>query len=199
MPEKLPEEGLGKNLEAVAAEEAEKMVAAASREAEKIVEAAKKECQQQEEAQLREAAGRIESEKTGIMRSAGQKANRLVLKAKEDVLDSVFVEAGQRLAGIRKKPGYEKVMAGLAKEAIAEIECQAGWLRTDKKDETFAKKFLAEHREIRFKTRPDLECAGGVIVTSEDGRMVVDNRFESRLVRVKELFRENPDLLLGGE
>ena len=46
---------------------------------------------------------------------------------------------------------------------------------------------------------PDLETAGGVTVDSVDGRILVDNTFDSRLVRAGEVYRrELYDRLNGG-
>lgn len=152
-----------------------------------------------------------------ITRSTVANKTRLkVLGARQELLDSIFEEATKKLAeGTKDKAKHQKALTGLILEgfyALNEPELQ---VKSRKKDFDLVKKAIEEAaKEYKKEVGSDVAAkiieddplpdslAGGVIVIGGDGKIEIDNTFETRLKLLEDsaapavreaLFGKNPN------
>ncbi|MFH0971295.1 MAG: V-type ATP synthase subunit E [Candidatus Micrarchaeota archaeon] len=146
-------------------------------EARRIKEDAKKELQRRREAAQKEAEEFVEIEKMRIP-AARLKAKRILQDAKYQMVSEALGFTAQLLEKkTSNKREYEKLLEQLIGEGIRHLGTKQVVIMVRKQDIAFAKKF--------GKTA-ELDCAGGAIICSEDGRMRINNTFEALLEKNKE-------------
>lgn len=102
---------------------------------------------------------------------------------RDGAVDEVFEEAAKRLAKLRGKAEYEKIFTGLAKEALAGLEGDIE-IQVAPADEALAKK-VAASLGVKASVAPTLDTIGGLVATTNNGRIIRRNTFESRLLKVR--------------
>ena len=119
-------------------------------------------------------------------------------RVREEHLQRAIAAAREELARKRGLVGYPDVLERLVREALEALGEDAGRVHVDPRDEALVRAMFASGPDRPLVT-PDLETAGGVTAESVDGRIRVDNTFDSRLVRAGEVYRrELYDRLIGG-
>jgi len=129
--------------------------------------------------------------------TARMEAKRILLAAREEVVNAALHRIEEELAGLRKSEGYREILLRLAREAIQAIGGSKVVLKLSKADEGLVDQdFLAELErtlvadeakarvEIDVRFEADLDD-GGCIATSGDGRIIFDNTFTGRFERMK--------------
>jgi V-type H+-transporting ATPase subunit E len=107
-----------------------------------------------------------------------------VLNAREDVLNEIFED----------KAKYQKVLSGLIEEGLYALMDDSVRVRARKGDIDLVKKAIPDaEKAFKEKASRDVkiavdeedflsnESAGGVVVESESGKIVIDNSLEERL------------------
>jgi vacuolar-type H+-ATPase subunit E/Vma4 len=154
--------------------------------------AAEKKRAAMEEARRRAAVER------GRLISGVRKENRMELAREKDrIFRQAFDEAGRRLASMRGSSGYEKSFRAMAAEALEELGGGDLILHVDIRDEPLARKTLAALGK-NCEVKADLETAGGLNVTTKDGRNLVFNTLESRLEKAKKSLKSEIFSMLYG-
>jgi vacuolar-type H+-ATPase subunit E/Vma4 len=154
--------------------------------------AAEKKRAAMEEARRRAAVER------GRLISGVRKENRMELAREKDrIFRQAFDEAGRRMASMRGSSGYEKSFRAMAAEALEELGGGDLILHVDKRDEPLARKTLAALGK-NCEVKADLETAGGLNVTTKDGRNLVFNTLESRLEKAKKSLKSEIFSMLYG-
>jgi vacuolar-type H+-ATPase subunit E/Vma4 len=126
-------------------------------------------------------------ERARILHRARQEALRIVGTEREALIDTSLDQIRARLSGIRSDTVYPAVLDKLAREVIAELGESAedvgkALIEADPRDEGLFKAILPNlgiDPAIHF----ELDSWGGLIVKSEDSRVVVINTLEARLQR----------------
>jgi V/A-type H+-transporting ATPase subunit E len=108
-----------------------------------------------------------------------------LIKTKERIASKAFHDAEQRLAGLRKDPKYPAVFDKLAQEAIEPVGGEEFRIHIDKRDEQLMKRILSEMNRTG-EIIADLECSGGLVVSTRNEAVTISNTLECRLERVKE-------------
>jgi vacuolar-type H+-ATPase subunit E/Vma4 len=114
----------------------------------------------------------------------GENKKKLI-KTKEAIFSTAFGDAEQRLSNVRKDPKYPDILKSLTSEAIGALGGETFRIHVDKQDEMIIKKILSE-LHLSGEVIADLQCAGGLIVNSQNESVKISNTLESRLERVKE-------------
>jgi len=133
-----------------------------------------------------------------ILSEARKKSRMEIIQSKNEVFERVFEEAVQKLASIRKDPGYRAILKHLLLESIGQLGSDSVILHVDRKDEDLLKDILKEIN-VSGQIVPDLTCAGGLNAYSRDERFVIFNTLESRLKKAKEIYRPEMFSVLFGE
>jgi V/A-type H+/Na+-transporting ATPase subunit E len=129
---------------------------------------------------------------------------RTVGDAREAAIDAALGQARRCLAAGRSDPRYPAVLRRLTEEALAELEgsledVARARLEADPRDEALLARLLGE-QDLSVHVNYELDCWGGLIARSEDGRIVVINTLESRLERATPFLRRYlAALFAGGE
>ena len=141
--------------------------------------------------QLREesravASGPADSERARILHQARLEALQIVGDAREALVDAALSWTKAYLAGMRSDAAYPATLRRLAEEALAELgpleEAGGAWLEADPRDRELLEALILDLR-LELAISYELNGWGGLIVKSEDGRVVVINSLETRLER----------------
>jgi len=160
--------------------EAETIIKQAEDKAGKEVEQAKK----QRVARLEEEKGKIlqqtREEAARIEAQALVKARQELSRAKADVIDELIGSVKKRLL---ETSSDKNLLMGLIKEAAATLGISEGRVYVSPKDVSMVQKLPESDRGITGKIVEikEYDCAGGVIVEDINGRIRVDNTYETRL------------------
>jgi vacuolar-type H+-ATPase subunit E/Vma4 len=124
---------------------------------------------------------------------------RIVGGVREDLVDAAITCARERLASIRADSSYPAVLRRLTKEALAELASDGkARLLADPRDRTLLQSIL-DGLKLDLPVSYELNCWGGLIAKSEDGRVVVINIFESRLEHATAFLRSHLAVLFEEE
>jgi V/A-type H+-transporting ATPase subunit E len=169
-------------IEAHAQQEAEALLADASQEGEEVRQAA---CARVTRPAYRERARIIHRARLTRLRTIGD--------VREAAIDAALEQARYRLASVRFDPDYPDMLRCLVQEALAELrgsleDVRRTRLEADPRDEEELVRIL-HALELDLAVTYRLECWGGIIARSEDGRIVVINTLESRLERATPFLR----------
>ena len=163
---------------------AQQMLEAAERKASIVREEARR-------AALRPAA----AERARRLHQAKLEALRTIGEVRQRLIETVLLEIRQRLTDLRADPDYPVILHRLIAEAIAslgEVELRSGRvvLEIDPQDERHIYPIL-KALGVNLQVVSSLQDWGGVVVTSGDGRVIVNNTLESRLKRATPFLRQD--------
>lgn len=128
-------------------------------------------------------AATIEKNKL-IYLTKGENKEKLI-KTKEAIFSIAFGDAEQRLSHVRKDRKYPDILKSLTREAVGALGGETFRIHIDKRDEKIIKKILSE-LNLSGEVIADLQCAGGLVVNTQNESVKISNTLESRLERVKE-------------
>jgi V/A-type H+/Na+-transporting ATPase subunit E len=187
-----------RSIETAAGERKREILAQATAEAEKIRSAARARAGEIREEVMAEARGRLARERERMLGRAREEMKLELLRRRNGVGDRAFAAAGERIQVLRASPSYPAVARRLAEEAIGLAGQEHLVLHVDPRDRAIYEGVLRDLGR-NCDVAGDLPGAGGLSVSSRDGKILVTNTLESRLFRARELFRgEVFDLLAGG-
>jgi vacuolar-type H+-ATPase subunit E/Vma4 len=169
----------------------------AQEEAGRILEKAREEAEEIRRNRLARIRAEAESEATSLLYSARLRAKNAVIGARERVAERALEEAGKHLKDLRSRGDYPAVLEGLLREAVASLGEEAV-VHVDPRDRELVEKILRGEGS-GFKVVPDLDTAGGVVVTDPEERVKVINTVEERLNRAREKLRIPVYGILFGE
>lgn len=153
-----------------------------------LAEAAERRGQALERAKL-EAAELVTRERNEKIAAARLRAKRMLAEAREEALNDVMQRLRAELRAYAKKRDYEKTLHRLAESAAKEIGGDVV-LHTNKRDERFL---------LRDGMGQSIECIGGVLVSSKDGRISINNTFDALLEERREDLRARAFSTLFGK
>jgi len=191
-------ENLLKSVEESALEKERELQTKAQKQAEEIRSAAKKQAEEIQGRTIQEAETSAAIERNKKLFLAKGAIKEQALKSREKVFEAAFEAAGQRLSRLRQDDTYPAVFRRLAEETISAIGESLFVIHVDQRDLDLCKNTLAAMK-TSCEIRADLECMGGLVVSSPDGHITISNTIESRLERVREHKRlEIYSVLAGG-
>jgi V/A-type H+-transporting ATPase subunit E len=128
-------------------------------------------------------AATIEKNKL-IYLTKGENKEKLI-KTKEAIFLRAFGDAEQHLSHVRKDLKYPDILKNLTREAVGALGGETFCIHIDKRDEKLIKKILSE-LNLSGEVIADLQCSGGLVVSTQNESVKISNTFESRLERVRE-------------
>jgi len=171
-----------------AQEAAQDIIDDARKQSQQMITLAQSEAKRQAEIILQQGI----SEKDTIQRikisQAQQEAKRQLMIAKEHIIEECFQKAVERLKSIDDKT-YSKMIESLIKKGADKISGSFIIYTSRPLDALVAKK-------QNIPVKGTLTTYGGIILHSEDGRIIVDNTFEGILQRNKDSLRVQVGKLL---
>jgi vacuolar-type H+-ATPase subunit E/Vma4 len=160
--------------------EAQSITQDAEKKAQEELEKARK----QRDARLAEERGRLlgqaEEEAARILAQASIKARQQLSGAKAKVIATIIDGARQELS---KTSSDESQLLNLVREAINGLGVEKSRIYLSPKDVSPVKKFLEANKELSDKILEVRESnfVGGVIVEDVEGKLRIDNTYETRL------------------
>jgi V/A-type H+-transporting ATPase subunit E len=128
-------------------------------------------------------AATIEKNKL-IYLTKGENKEKLI-KTKEAIFSRAFGDAEQHLSHVRKDLKYPDILKNLTREAVGALGGETFCIHIDKRDEKLIKKILSK-LNLSGEVIADLQCSGGLVVSTQNESVKISNTFESRLERVRE-------------
>ncbi|HLE92834.1 MAG TPA: V-type ATP synthase subunit E [Anaerolineales bacterium] len=154
-----------------------------------ILAQARVEARQIEEDACANASAPAIAERARILHRARLESLRIVGDVREDLVDTAITRTRERLAAVRADSSYPSVLRTLTEETLAELASGGkAQLLADPRDRELLKNILGDLK-LDLPVSYELNCWGGLIAKSEDGRVVVINTFESRLERATAFLR----------
>ena len=160
--------------------EASDIINEAKEKAHEEIEKAKR----QREAKFEEERGRIlaeaEEEAARILAQASIKARQKLLSAKADIIAKIIGAAREELARVSSDESH---FPNLGREAMEGLGVDKARIYVSPKDVSNVKKFLEADKEFSGKILEVREsnCLGGVIAEDVEGKLRIDNTYETRL------------------
>lgn len=133
------------------------------------------------------AAAPAAGERPRILHRARLEALQIVGTAREELVAAALCQTRERLGSMRMHPDYPAVLHRLTKEALSEFnyspqETANTRLAINPRDRELLDGILT-HMGLDLQVSYELDCWGGLVATSEDGRVVVINTLEARMER----------------
>ena len=147
---------------------------------------------------LENAQKSAEIERNKLIYNAKAENKMRIIKEKDAVIQRAFFDAKKSLDSFRDHPSYKEDFKKMLQEAVRELEGEKVNLHIDTRDETLCRQVLDElgrNSEIVG----DLTSAGGLAVSTKDGKVVISNTIESRLNNAKELLKQEIFSTLFGD
>ena len=152
-----------------------KTISDAKAEAGKIIAEAKQRSQAIIEQKRMQSEKDLQEERLRSIASARLEAKRRLLDAKDEVLRKYEDEALRYLKEFAKSPGYKDFLLKMVNDSVTKIGAGA-IVQVNDSDE----KLLENSRTGDFRiSEKTIDCIGGAIVSSQDGKRRVDNTLES--------------------
>ncbi|MCS7364010.1 MAG: V-type ATP synthase subunit E family protein [archaeon GB-1867-035] len=179
--------------------EAKKILSEAKKKAERIVKDAEEKLKRSVEERVKKTFVTVTGEE--IRRKVAEaklEAKRMILNAKEEAIKKVLDATIEQLKKITTTEGYTKILEKLIYEAGEALGGGELIVELSKKDEKLkldwkkiAKKIEEDTgvKTIIKKVNTNLDCIGGVIVKSADGKITFDNTFEEKINRLERRLR----------
>ena len=134
-----------------------------------------------------------------IIHRARLESLQLTGNTRKELVDAALEQTHGRLAGIRTDPIYPTVLRRLLQEALSELDRSgqetrqdqpaiAACLEADPRDQPLLERLLQEI-ELDLQVSYLLECWGGLIASSQNGRIVAINTLEARLEKITPYLR----------
>jgi vacuolar-type H+-ATPase subunit E/Vma4 len=199
MSEQSRPDALAEEITADAARQAERKTRRAEKRAERIIRNARKQAEETRQRILDEAKTAAEQNERTAMADVPHQKQIRTLQVKNEVIETLFTEvvdelarqAGDTMLEILLRLSADAVAAMDGDEFVVEIaEPLAGSIGDELARQT-AETVGQEHgRAVSVRVLPSAELThGGAVVTSADGRQVVDNSFDARAARLRPAIR----------
>lgn len=153
---------------------------------------ARMEAEQIEEAASLNVSTPAIAERARIIHRARLDALHIVGSVRENLVDLAIMQTREHLASFRSDSAYPNVLHMLTDEALTQLTSSEGkgnfQLLADPRDKVLMENILkALNRSVPV--HYELNCWGGLVAQSEDGRVVVINTLESRLEQARTFLR----------
>ncbi len=182
------------SIEASGEAEIDRLRSEAESRARPILDAAERKAAIAREEARRAALWPAVAERARRLHQAKIEALRAVGEARQRLIETVLLETRRRLTDLRADPDYPLILRRLISEAItalgeAELRGGRAVLKIDPRDEPHLSHILNDLCPS-LQVVSSLQGWGGIIITSGDGRIVVNNTLEARLERAMPYLRQ---------
>jgi vacuolar-type H+-ATPase subunit E/Vma4 len=160
--------------------EAQEITADAEEKARERVDRAKEQYQVRFEEQKRKLVEEAEGEAARVRAQALIAAREEMLNVKNEVIEEIVNKVKKALPDVS---GGEKLALALIREGLAATGTGKARVYVSGKDVDGVKKLIGEDKELSGKIAEVVEykCNGGAVVEDIEGRISIDNTFETRL------------------
>jgi V/A-type H+-transporting ATPase subunit E len=160
--------------------DAQSIIREAEEKAREEIERAKKQREVKSEQERGRMLGEAEEEAARILAQASIKARQQISSAKADAIANIIDAARKELPRISSDESY---FLGLTREAIAGLGTDRARIYVSARDVGTVKRLLETNKELSDKIVEvkETNCLGGVIAEDTEGKLRIDNTYETRL------------------
>lgn len=160
--------------------EAQSIVREAEAKAQEEIEKAKAEREARSDRQRSKMLAEAEEEVARVLAQASIKARQRLSRAKAEAIGRLVDVTRKNLSGM---PGDEGALLGLIREAVAGLGVDKARIFVSARDLSPVRRALEADRELSGKIVEvrEYDCLGGVIAEDADGKLRIDNTYETRL------------------
>ena len=160
--------------------DAQSIIKEAEDKAKEEIEKAKRQREVRFEEEKGRMLGAAEEEVARILAQSSIKARQQLSSAKADTIAKIIDGARKELSRISSDESY---FLNLIREAMEGLGVDKGRIYVSPKDVSTVKKFLEADKELSGKILEVREsnCLGGVIAEDVEGKLRIDNTYETRL------------------
>jgi V/A-type H+-transporting ATPase subunit E len=174
--------------------EAEAVIAAAEKEAKETLRAAKEQADQTYREIINQAKQRAETERRKIASVTEVAIRNQLLQTKEDMVDAAFEKALEKLREFVQTPQYPEYLTSLIGTVAKKIGQNNLVVQVNAKDAAWLDgaelKRLSSKLSVDLElSKTNLECVGGCIIQTADGKIFYDNTIDNRLEELKPTLR----------
>lgn len=170
----------------------------AHQEAEEIKRSAEAKAGAIKASHLENAQKLAEIERNKLIYNVKAENKMRIIKEKDAVMQRAFFDATKRLDSFRDDGSYKENFRKMLQEAVRELEGEKVSIHIDPRDDALCKQVLDELGK-NSEIVADLTSAGGLVVSTKDGKVVVSNTIESRLLNARELLQREIFSTLFGD
>ncbi|HEX21547.1 MAG TPA: hypothetical protein ENH19_02715 [Actinobacteria bacterium] len=180
-------------LEREAKSQNEETMSRAQEEAEELISAAKVKAKLIMAEETDRAKEELRSQASKIILEARFRTKKSLVEQKEELIEAVFTEAGQRLEALAKSQEYSSVFINLAREAADTIAAGSPIEVIVNQDKLPAAKSIFADRKFKPTFKSSSNNVSGIVISLDKGRKVLTNTLDSRL----ELARKKLKVSIG--
>ena len=160
--------------------DAQSVIREAEERAREEIEKAKKQREVRFEQERARMLGEAEEEAARILAQASIKGRQQVSSTKADAIAKIIEGARKELSRVS---GDESGFLGLTREAIAGLGTDKARIYVSARDVGTVKKLLEADKDLSGKILEvkETNCLGGVIAEDAEGKLRIDNTYETRL------------------
>ena len=160
--------------------EAQNIIEEAEEKAQEEIEKAKRQREVRFEEERGRMLGEAEEEAARILAQASIKARQQLSSAKADTIAKIIDGARKELSRISSDESH---LLNLIREAMEGLGVDKGRIYVSPKDVNTVKRLLKADRELSGKIMEvrESDCLGGVIAEDAEGKLRIDNTYETRL------------------
>jgi V/A-type H+-transporting ATPase subunit E len=160
--------------------DAQKLIKEAQKKAQEELEKARRQREARLEKEKAKMLGETQEEAARILAQASIKARQQLSSAKADAVAKIVDSARRELSRI---PVEESYFLNLAREAVTGLGGDKARIYVAPKDVAAARKSLETDKELSRKLLEvrEVNCLGGVIAEDSEGKLRIDNTYETRL------------------
>ena len=189
-------ENLGKVVISESEDKAEWIIKSAQEMSNKYIDEATEKASENAEKIVAEGRYTGEKEKQKILSTAEMEVKRMVLNCRESLIDEAFALAGEKFEVFKKTKEYKDILQKYIIASIGELEGNAFTIVVSKLDsfnlsDSIVNKIKKEtgKKGLKLELQEVDEDIGGVIVREKNGKVSIDNTFDSMLNRIKNEIR----------
>ena len=160
-------------------------------EAQDIIREAEEKARERVGKAKKQQAAELEKKKGNLTGEANEEANRILarasitarqelLLARTRIIDEIIGRAKKRLSAIS---GDDSSFLALIKEAVNTLNVDKVRIYVSPKDASAVKKIVAKDKKLakRITEIREINCTGGVVAEDINGRIRIDNTYDTRL------------------
>jgi vacuolar-type H+-ATPase subunit E/Vma4 len=137
---------------------------------------------------LADTGKRIAIETNKKIYAAREQVKDRLSQGRQESFREVFQKSALILSSLRTSPTYEVFFSSVLSEITESLDSEKIRLHIDKRDEELCKR-LTKSIAKEFEIVKDLITNGGLNGETPDGKVIIRNTIEERLVRAEELLR----------
>ena len=190
---------LQKEIQAQSEKEAGAILEQAQREAQQILNNARKEADGIKADMIKKAETQAESIRRKILSGVRLDVKKQNLRTREELLSKIFEQVKEKIEAFRQTEAYKDYLKELVIEGATAIDAERMRVlsgTTEKKllSEATVKQIIGEiqkrtGRKTKLSIADQALPEGGVVMVSDDERMLFDNRFSARMQRMQSQMR----------